>query len=211
MKIARLLCMVWACAPLIGGIAIAADPDAKAGRAESRESTPVESGNAAAARPPVKAAHAVAASPRHGRPVVPQRGTVQPVRTNTDRLHALLAKSARGRTAKASVRSGAGNRTSAAGKTSAAVHGANASAVGLPTFQVSKAVTRFTTPAKTVTPKSSMLGGAHAAGPPRLGGPAIDRAASGRAASGRAASGRAASAPAATAASVDGTQVHRRF
>jgi hypothetical protein len=206
MKIARLLCVIWVCAPLAleasaagspasggssvaamgqaaGGSAPARDTSIQAGRAETHESTPLGS---------AKAGHSkgrdavVAGSPRNGS-VARQRGAGQLARSNAARLHALLSAKARGRRTAASnparpTHGATGNRMAGGSRSSSplAERALPASKLPAPSATSVKAVAR-----------GSRIGGPQTAGPGRLGGPTIGRTAN--------------------SATINGTQLHRKF
>ncbi len=206
MKIARLLWVIWVCAPLAleagaagspasggssvaamgqaaGGSAPARDTSAQAGRAETHESTPVGSAKAG----DLKGRDAVVAgSPRNGL-VARQRGAGQPARNNAARLHALLSARARGRVANASSRIGS-SHVATGGTVAGGARSANP--LGRPTLPASRLAARVPTSVRTVA-RDARIGGPQAAGQVRLGGPAIGRTAN--------------------SAIINGTQLHRKF
>ncbi len=209
MKIARLLCTIWVCAPLAldasaaesperggssvavadmgqaaGRAALGRNASIKAGRAETRESTQVDSGKGG----PKSRNAAADVSPRRGS-VRPQRGVGQLAHGNADRLHSLLSKQARGRLAKASSRP-VGSYGAATGSEGVVRGPRGSNPVGGPKLAVSKNASQATTSVKTVVRESS-IGGPHAGGLGRLGGPAIGRPAN--------------------RATIDGTQLRRKF
>jgi hypothetical protein len=206
MKIARLLCVIWVCAPLAleagaagspasggspvaamgqaaGGSAPARDTSIKAGRAETHESTQVGSAKAGGSK---GRDAVVGGSPRNGS-VARQRGAGQLARSNADRLHALLSARARGQRTAASnpVRStpgATGNRMAGASRSS--------SPLAQRALPASKHPAPSATSVKAVV-GGSRIGGPQTAGPGRLGGPAIGRTAH--------------------SATINGTQLHRKF
>jgi len=206
MKIARLLCVIWVCAPLAleagaagspasggssaaamgqaaGGSAPARDTSIKAGRAQTHEST--QAGSAKAGGSKGRNA-AVAVAPRRGA-VTPQRAAGQLARSNADRLHSLLSAKARERRTAASnpvpsTRGATANRIAGGSRTS--------SPLAQRTLPASKLPAPSATSVKAVA-GSSRIGGPQTAGRGRLGGPAIGRTAN--------------------SATINGTQLHRKF
>jgi hypothetical protein len=208
MKVARLLCAIWVCAPLAldasaaesperggspvadmgqeaGRAALGRDTSIKAGRAETRESAQVDSGKGSGSKSRNAAADV---SPRRGS-VRPQRGVGRLAHSNADRLHSLLSKQARGRLANASSRP-VGSNGAATGSDGVVRGPRGSNPVGGPKLAVSKNASQATTSAKTVVGESS-IGGPHAGRLGRLGGPPIGRTAN--------------------RAAIDGTQLHRKF
>jgi hypothetical protein len=208
-KMSHILCAMLACAPLTFDARATASPEdgrsspaaANAGEAAGRAAPSRNAGtkrgrtgdrgaNQAGARTGSGSKGrdaAVADSPRRGS-VTPQGGIAQAGRSNADRLHSLLSTQARGRLARQPGR---------AGSTRAVTHGPDdvrgpqgVSPAGQPKMAASNGVAP---PAarQSSTPKNPAIGGPHAQGLGRVGGPAISRATHG--------------------ATVDGTQLHRKF
>jgi hypothetical protein len=212
MRIAQLLCVIGACVPLAleasaaespehggssvavtnmgqaaRGAALGRDTLINARRAETQESTQVDSGKGGGSK---SRNAAVAVSPRRGS-VAQERGVGQLAHSNADRVHSLLSKQAHRRIAQAASRPVGSNRAAATGNVVGRGTGLrSAIPVGLTTLPVSNSAARIRPSLKAVT-GGSMIGGPHAVGPGGLGGPAFRRTAQ--------------------RATIDGTQLHRKF
>jgi hypothetical protein len=208
MKVSHILCAVLACAPLsfaarataasedghssaavanAGGAAGRAAPtrdsSSKAGRTSDLESsqTGVRTRGSSTGRDA-----AAAVSPRHGS--MPQRGIGRTLGGNADRLHSLLNAQGRGRLARQPGRRVGSTRAATGGPSVRAPNGVGAA--GQPNLAASKR-TASPAPKLAAISRDSTIGGPHAQGIGRLGGPVIGRTTH--------------------SATIDGTQLRRKF
>jgi hypothetical protein len=126
------------------------------GRSNPREPSAAASGTGAAERVPSGGRHAASEVAPRPTPFGP-RGSGAPARSNTDRLHALLDKTARGRTAKPSGRRVAAG-TSPSGGAAAPTRGSSTLPKGVAQLQVAKTVNVLRTLPKAGA-RATMLGG----------------------------------------------------
>jgi hypothetical protein len=211
-KIARLLCALWVCGPLVveaGAAEAPAGNDASAVLVDSghdaADSTPGRDANIKAGRPvaqgptEARSGEVGGSTGRHATvPVPPRRDSVTPThaagplaRSNADRLHSLSNAKAHARVAKApnrmeSAKVAAGNLAS---------RGIRGSSSGSPTPPALNRAVRGGSSLTTVAKGSTIGGGSYARGYGRLPGPTIGQIA------GRTARN----------ASLDGTQLHHKF
>jgi hypothetical protein len=207
-KIARLLCALWVCGPLVveaGAAEAPAGNDASAALVDSghdaADSTPGRDANIKAGRPvaqgptEARSGEVGGSTGRHATvPVSPHRDSFTPphaagpfARSNADRLHSLSGAKARDSVAKAPNRMESAKAT-AGNMAGRGIHG---SSVGSPIPPVSNRAIRGGDSLAVVARGSSIGGGSYARGYGRLPGPATGRTARN--------------------ASIDGTQLHRKF